>query len=130
MESFGGGKIPATGIGMGETVLHSILKALNRFPSYKHPAKIYVAAISGDVTKTAAELAQKLRKNFSVIFNPFGWKLSRQLEDAGNRNIPYMIIVGKRDLEEDKVTLRDMKTGEQSTILISKLQSDLLKKFE
>jgi len=130
VESFGGGKIPATGIGMGETVLHSILKALNRFPSYKHPAKIYVAAISGDVTKTAAELAQKLRKNFSVIFNPFGWKLSRQLEDAGNRNIPYMIIVGKRDLEEDKVTLRDMKTGEQSTILISKLQSDLLKKFE
>ncbi|GAH49571.1 unnamed protein product, partial [marine sediment metagenome] len=29
VESFGGGKIPATGIGMGETVLHSILKKLN-----------------------------------------------------------------------------------------------------
>ncbi|MCG3256875.1 MAG: histidine--tRNA ligase family protein, partial [Candidatus Heimdallarchaeota archaeon] len=79
VENFGGGKIPATGIGMGETVLHSILKKLNRFPSYKHPAEVYVAAISEDVMTAAAKIAQDLRKDFSVIFNPFGWKLSRQL---------------------------------------------------
>jgi len=125
VESFGGGKIPATGIGMGETVLHSILKTLNRLPSYKHPAEVYVAAISEDVIKAAAKIAQDLRKDFPVVFNPFGWKLSRQLEDAGSRNIPYMIIVGKRDLNEDKVTLRDMKSGEQSTVLISKLKEEL-----
>lgn len=125
VESFGGGKIPATGIGMGETVLHSILKKLNRFPSYKHPAEIYVAAISEDVMPAAAKIARDLRKDFSVVFNPFGWKLSRQLEDAGNRNIPNMIIIGKRDLDEDKVTLRDMKSGEQITVLISKLKEKL-----
>jgi histidyl-tRNA synthetase len=125
VESFGGGKIPATGIGMGETVLHSILKKLKRFPSYKHPAEIYVAAISEDVITAAAKIAQDLRKDFSVIFNPFGWKLSRQLEDAGNRNVPNMIIIGKRDLDEDKVTLRDMKSGEQITVLISKLKEEL-----
>ncbi|MCE7748488.1 MAG: histidine--tRNA ligase family protein [Candidatus Heimdallarchaeota archaeon] len=125
VESFGGGKIPATGIGMGETVLHSILKKLNRFPSYKHPAEIYVAAISEDVITVAAKIAQDLRKDFSVVFNPFGWKLSRQLEDAGNRNVPNMIIIGKRDLDEDKVTLRDMKSGEQITVLISKLKEEL-----
>ena len=129
VESFGGGKIPATGIGMGETVLHSILKKLNRFPSYKHPAEIYVAAISEDVITAATKIAQDLRKDFSVVFNPFGWKLSRQLEDAGNRNVPNMIIIGKRDLDEDKVTLRDMKSGEQITVLISKLKEKLDEKI-
>jgi histidyl-tRNA synthetase len=129
VESFGGGKIPATGIGMGETVLHSVLKALKRFPHYEHPAKLYVAAISDEVVTTAAEIAQKLRNEISVIFNPFGWKLSRQLEDAGNRNVPFMIIVGKRDLEEGKITLRDMKTGEQTSILISDLQSEIMSKL-
>ena len=127
VEDLGGGKIPGTGIGMGETVLHSILKALNRTLPYEHPAQLYVAIISDDILLKGAEIVRDLRKNFSVLFNPFGWKLKRQLEDANNRSISLMIIIGERDLEENKVTLRDMITGKQEIVNLSELNK-LLKK--
>jgi histidyl-tRNA synthetase len=130
VESFGGGLIPATGIGMGETVLHSILKHLGRFEKYSSPAKIYVAPITEDVLVASAEIANKLRKENSVIFNPLKWKLSRQLEDASSRNVPLMIIIGKRDLAENKVTLRDLKTGEQKIIPISEIEKEIKKQLK
>ncbi len=129
VEDLGGGKIPSTGIGMGETVLLSILKALNRTPPYTHPSQIYVGIIAENVIQETAEIVNKLRKSYSVLFNPFGWKLSRQLEDANSRSIPLMVIIGKRDLEENKVTLRDMKTGEQEAILLSELELKIKEKL-
>jgi histidyl-tRNA synthetase len=125
VENFGGGLIPATGIGMGETVLHSILKHLGRFEEYSSPAKIYIAPISKDVLTETAKIANNLRKEYPVIFNPFGWKLSRQLEDASSRNVLIMIIVGKRDLAENNVTIRDLKSGEQQTVSISSIGKEI-----
>ncbi|MHA1199594.1 MAG: histidine--tRNA ligase, partial [Candidatus Heimdallarchaeaceae archaeon] len=125
VEDLGGGKIPGTGIGMGETVLHSILKALKRTPTYTHPAQIYVGIIPGDILKEASEIVRKLRKYYSVVFNPFDWKFKKQLEDANSRSIPYMIVIGKRDLDENKVTLQDMKTGKQESIPLSELEKVL-----
>ncbi|MHA1223356.1 MAG: His/Gly/Thr/Pro-type tRNA ligase C-terminal domain-containing protein, partial [Candidatus Heimdallarchaeaceae archaeon] len=65
----------------------------------------------------------------SVIINPFSWTLKKQLEDAANRKIPLVVIVGKRDLEDNKVTLRDLETGEQKLIKIDKIVSEIRKQF-
>ena len=129
VEDLGGGKIPGTGIGMGETVLHSILKVLNRTPVYSHPAQIYVGMIPNDVLDETAEIVRKLREKYSVIFNPFDWNLMKQLEDANSRSIPYMIIIGKRDLDKGEITLQNMKTGEKENVLLSELESVLDSRF-
>ena len=125
VKNFGGGFIPATGIGMGETVLHSILKHLGRFEEYSSPAKIFVAPISKEVLTETAKIANDLRKTYSVIFNPFDWKLSRQLEDASSRKALIMIIVGKRDLAENNVTIRDLKSGEQKLVSITNIKKEI-----
>ncbi|MCK4844218.1 MAG: histidine--tRNA ligase, partial [Candidatus Heimdallarchaeota archaeon] len=41
------------------------------------------------------------------------------------RGIPIAVIVGKRDLAENKVTLRNLKTGEQSTVAKSNLMEEI-----
>ncbi len=130
VESFGGGLIPATGIGMGETVLLSILQQKGRLGKYKHPAKIYVAPISKDVIKESAEIANLLREKYETIFNPFDWNLKKQLQDAGARDIPLMVVVGKRDLAENKVTIQDLRTGEKKVINLSKLLDEINKQFK
>jgi len=130
VESFGGGLIPATGIGMGETVLLSVLKQLGRIGKYTNPAKVYVAPISKDVIKESAKISNELRKYFDTIFNPFNWKLSRQLEDANNRGTPLMIIVGERDLQQDKVTIRELDTGDQKLIDLSNIVDEVKKRLE
>ncbi|MHA1259867.1 MAG: His/Gly/Thr/Pro-type tRNA ligase C-terminal domain-containing protein [Candidatus Heimdallarchaeaceae archaeon] len=125
VKNFGGGVIPCTGIGMGETVLHAVLKDLGRFEPYTSPVQIYVAPINNEVVNKAIAITNKLRKQFSVIINPFSWTLKKQLEDAANRKIPLVVIVGKRDLEDNNVTLRDLETGEQKLITIDALVSEV-----
>lgn len=127
VESFGGGKIPCTGIGMGETVLYSILKEQGKLEQYTHPATLYVAPVTKDVISQAAKIAIQLREHYHTLFNPFGWNLTRQLKDAGNRGIPYMIIVGKRDLENGSVTLRNLESGKESLVLIKDLKKEITK---
>ncbi|MHA1464394.1 MAG: histidine--tRNA ligase [Candidatus Heimdallarchaeaceae archaeon] len=129
VESFGGGKIPCTGIGMGETVLYSILKEQGKLEKYKHPAVVYVVPMTQEVTKDAAEITSSLRDNFATLFNPFGWNRKKQLLDAINRNIPYVVIVGKRDLENNSVTLKNLETREESQVLISNLTKELKKRL-
>ncbi|MHA1202167.1 MAG: histidine--tRNA ligase [Candidatus Heimdallarchaeaceae archaeon] len=129
VESFGGGKIPSTGIGMGETVLYSILKEQEKLEKYKHPAMVYVVPMTEDVINIAAEIVSTLRDNFATLFNPFGWNRKKQLQDAINRNIPYVVIVGKRDLEIKNVTLKNLETREESLVLISDLTKELKKRI-
>jgi len=119
VKNLGGELLPAVGIGMGETVLLSILKGLGRVKPYKHPAKVYIAPIKNQGLKEAARLAQTIREEFEVIFNPYNWGLSKHLEYAGNKGIPITIIIGKRDLAENKVTIRNMDSGKQLLVNIS-----------
>ncbi len=121
VNTFGGGKIPATGVGMGETVLLAILEDLGRITSSTSPAHVYVAPINKKVHKEASKIVQNLRDHFKVIFNPYDWKLGNHLEDASSRNIPFVIIVGTKDLEKESLTIRDMETGDQYLVPINEL---------
>ncbi len=127
VSSFGGEKIPATGIGMGETVLMAILEDLGRLPPYFQKVDFYVAPVNKKVIKEATDIATRLRKEFKVLFNPFGWKLTNQLEDAAIRKIKYMIIVGKRELEQNRVTIRNLETGEQTLLSVEGIENELRK---
>ncbi|MBY9000738.1 MAG: histidine--tRNA ligase family protein [Candidatus Heimdallarchaeota archaeon] len=129
VENFGGGKIPCTGIGLGETVLYSILKEQGKLEKYKHPAMVYVAPMAEDVISIAAEIVSTLRENFTTLFNPFGWNRKKQLQDAVIRNIPYIVIVGKRDLENKNVTLKNLETREELIVPISDLTKELKKRI-
>jgi histidyl-tRNA synthetase len=56
-----------------------------------------------------------------VEFEVMGRKMAKALEDADRRNIGYAVIVGKKELDEGKVVLKDLKKREQTTLKIAKL---------
>ena len=80
---------------------------------YCTPAKVYIAPIKNQGLQEAAKIAEQIRAEFATVFNPYNWSLSKHLEYAGTRGIPITIIIGKRDLQLNKVTIRNMITGEQ-----------------
>jgi len=41
---------------------------------------------------------------------------SKNLEYANSLGIPYVIFVGKKELQENKVKLRDMQTGKEELV--------------
>ncbi len=109
IELMSGEKVPAVGIGFGIDRIAGLLD-LGDEP----PPNLLILPTGEELVGEALKLARKLReKGVSVEVEVMGRKLSKGLEYANSRKIPKVLIVGKTDLAEGKVTLRDMKTGEQ-----------------
>jgi histidyl-tRNA synthetase len=125
---FEGQRLPGTGFGFGETVILELAEEMNLLPPPDPPADVYLAAVSKKQFSVCREIASQLRtKGIRTIFNGFSWSLTKQLDDAGKRQIPLSIIVGPRELADKSVNVRDMKTGEEQQIKIIKLAAFIKK---
>ncbi len=119
IELFSSEKIPATGISLG---IERIFEILSDYPKKK---RIFVALSNEDVFEDAIKIVKMLREKFYVDYDLKGRKLSKQMEYANARKFSIVIIVGKRDLENKEVTVRDMESGEEKKIKIENLESFL-----
>jgi threonyl-tRNA synthetase len=56
-----------------------------------------------------------------------GERMQARIRDAEQRKVPYVAVIGKRDVErgDDVVTIRNTRSGEQKSLGIENLISDL-----
>jgi len=126
--TMGGNPLTGTGFGFGETVLMELMKDFQIPYPEQDICDVYIAPLKLDDLSVIIDISSKLRENgLRVILNSFNWKIKRHFENAEKQNITWMIIVGKKDLAENMVTLRNIVTGDQETIPIAKI-IDVLKK--
>jgi len=119
---FEGQRLPGTGFGFGETVILELAEEMNLLPPPDPAADIYVAPVSKKQLSICRELASQLRAaGVRTIFNGFSWSLTKHLDDASKRQIPFAAIVGPRELAEKSVNVRNMKTGEERLVKVNDL---------
>ncbi len=119
---FEGERLPGTGFGFGETVILELAEEMKLLPSPDPPADLYLAPVSKKQLSVCREIASQLRaEGIRTIFNGFSWSLTKHLDDASKRQIPFAVIVGPRELVKKSVNVRNMKTGEEQLVKISKL---------
>ena len=94
----------------------SLLK-LDSFPK--------VLIVSLDEEKETIKIAKKLRKNNISCMTAFD-NLSKQLEYANSLKIPYVIILGSEEAQNEKYKLKDMISGEQRDLT----ENQLIKKLK
>jgi histidyl-tRNA synthetase len=118
LRDFGGPAISATGMGMGDCVLEILLRnkgLLDRL-LLSHQIDYFVACI-GDIGNEALRIITKLRSmGYSTNFSYKMGGLSKQLKEASAQNARKCIIIGEEELRENKITIKDMATGEQKPI--------------
>ncbi len=128
IEIFGGEPIPAVGVAQG---IDRIALALTKQKvSTKLPKKksIVVISVKEATMAKALELSSLLRKaGLLVEVAVMGRSISKALADANRRKVAYAVIVGPKELEQEKVVLREMKNSTQQTVLISNLTKEILK---
>lgn len=109
---YGGKAVPATGISLGIERLMELLKG-----KAKRVTRVYVAAAKDEYRNEARKIVLKLReRGIASQVDLMGRKLGKQFEYANAMGIPYAIIVGEREIKEGKVTLRNMKSGEEKLV--------------
>ncbi|WP_407423771.1 histidine--tRNA ligase [Methanobrevibacter sp.] len=124
---FGGQEVESTGFALGFDRLMNAIEELTEKEEVKSHLDVYVAPISVDVRLKAYEITQTLRRaGFRCDVDLNNKKFKKLMNYADKIKVPKMIIIGKNDLEENKVTVKDMQSGDQEQISIDDI-ADYLK---
>lgn len=119
---FGGQEVESTGFAFGFDRLMNALEELNDKKELKSHLDVFVAPINDETRQKAFEITQSLRKaGIASDVDLNRKKFKKLMNYANNLKVGHMVIVGAKDLEEGKVTVKDMESGEQSQIELENL---------
>ena len=115
---FSGNDIPAVGFGLGFDRTIEVLEEQNLLPENNISSKVLVTIFNNDLKEKSLEVYKKLRdENISCeIYLDESAPLPKQLKYADKKGIPYVLIIGPKEVKENKVTIKNLKTGKQKTI--------------
>ena len=83
------------------------------FPLWLAPVQVAVLPITDRINEYADAVANDLRSaGFRVEANLRSDKIGAKIRDAQLQKIPYMLVLGDKELEEQKVAVRERKQGD------------------
>ena len=119
---FGGEEIESTGFAFGFDRLMNAIEELNGEKELKPYIDVFVAPINDETRQKSFEITQTLRKNgIATDVDLNRKKFKKLMNHANNINVGKVVIVGKKDLDEGKVTVKDMNSGEQELVSLDSL---------
>src|SRR3989338_3590600 len=124
---YGGQESPATGISFGVDRLLDVLE--DRLPA-QNRTRVFVAPIGETALKPAVDLAQRLRgMGVNTDMDLCGRGISKNLAYASRLGVPFVLIVGEKDLAAGELTLKDLASGKETKLKVSDLNkvNDLVK---
>lgn len=77
------------------------------FPTWLSPVQAIVIPLSEEQTEYCKDLVYSLKENgVRAEFDDKDGKVDGKIRDAQNRKIPYMLVIGKKELESHSVSVR------------------------
>ncbi len=115
---FGLPNVSGVGVSFGAERIYDVMEHLNLFPKESSVStKILFINFGAKETKYCLPMLAEIRKaKCSAEMYPDAVKMKKQMEYADKRGIPYVAIVGETEIEEQKITLKNLKTGSQSKL--------------
>ncbi len=117
IEELGGKPTPACGFGMGMERLLLLMEAQKTpFPE-KKGCDIFIGSMGDTANVAAAVLASDLRnEGMAAQFDTLGRSLKAQMKFANKLGASYTAVLGDSELEEKKVKIKNMESGEQTEV--------------
>ena len=126
---FGDKQIPAVGFAFGFDRLIEAMEELKLFPTdtTKSSTKVLVTIFNAELKQKSLEVCSQLRANNinTELYLDENAKIEKQLKYADQKGIPYVVIIGPQEVENNTVALKNMKTREQKTIAKEQLPNEL-----
>lgn len=116
---FGMPGLSGVGVSFGADRIYDVLLTLDLFPAEaKATATTVLFANFGEAEAAMSlRLAKELRAaGVAAEVYPDSVKMKKQMGYADTSAIPFVAIIGESELAEGKVTLKNMSTGEQSSV--------------
>lgn len=128
---FGKEQIPACGFSLGLERILVVMEERGMFPPelQNNSVDVMVTIWNEDAIGESLKLANDLRaEGLRVLVYPEADKLGKQFKYASNINVPFVCVLGESELADNKVTLKNMKSGEQKTLSREEIAAKIIKR--
>ena len=89
-----------------------------KFPTWLAPVQVKVLSVSSKFNDYAEKVVEELKKNdIKVEFDNRDEKLGYKIREAKNERVPYIIVVGEKEVNGNTVSVRNRKDEEKEYAL-------------
>lgn len=102
-----------------------------KFPVWLAPEQVAILPISEKFNDYAKDLQFKLKKaGLAVTFDERPEKIGRKIRDTELRKVPYMLVVGEKEMNENAVSVRRQGSGDQGSMGADAFLAQVLAEIE
>jgi len=122
---FGVQPVPTVGFGWGDVTLANFLELHHLVPDLKPETDLYVV-LAGIEVEPAQTVINELRQaGLNVAVDLSGRKLGDQLKAAVKKGLANVLIIGEKELQTAKFTLRNLQTSKEKKVTVSQITKEL-----
>ncbi len=93
------------------------------FPTWLAPVQVAVLPITDRINQYADKIAQQLRSaGLRVELNLRSDKIGAKIRDAQLQKVPFMLVLGDREMQENKVAVRERSKGDIGAMSIDEFK--------
>ena len=127
---FLGRDIPAVGVSLGLERLITILEERGQLDGVHSGPQVFVSVFSEAEQSASLEAAKYLRqKGIRVELSYRIGKLGKQFKMASQSQIPFVLVIGPDDVEQDCVQIKDLGASEQHSMSLESASEWLLERL-
>jgi len=103
------------------------------FPVWIAPVQIAVLPIKDSVNEYAETVYSRLKtEGFRVMYDNRNEKINYKIREAENKKIPFMVVIGEKEMESGMLSIREHKKGDAGKIelneFVEKIKLSILQK--
>lgn len=126
IQDLSGFEMPAVGFGIGFDRTVEAADQLGLIPTEGQGTRVLIAIMNETDSSGSLEVAQKLRQaNISTEVYPAIDKLAKQFKLADQKKIPFVVVIGEEERTNNKVTLKNLATGQQQLLSLDECITQL-----
>lgn len=99
------------------------------FPTWLAPEQVRILPVSDDSLDYAREIQEEL-SDFRVEVEDRSWTVGKKIQAAHDDQVPYMIIVGDDEKEEETISVRDREENEDRGFTVEEFRDHLEEEVE
>ncbi len=124
---FGMPGLSGVGISFGADRIYDVLNTLNLYPQETvSSTKVLFINFGEEEATYCMQVMVKCRQaGIRTEIYPDAAKMKKQMSYANAKQIPFVALVGENEMRENRITLKNMKTGEQQQLTAEELYDKL-----
>lgn len=124
---FGMPGLSGVGISFGADRIYDVLNTLNLYPQETvSSTKVLFINFGEEEAMYCMQVMVKCRQaRIRTEIYPDAAKMKKQMSYANAKQIPFVALVGENEMRENRITLKNMKTGEQQQLTAEELYDKL-----